>query len=132
MMTTQPISPAHILFVDDELDLAETYRDILEGFGYRVTVMEHAKEALDYLLTHLNSFDLAVTDYIMPDMDGFQLAQEIRELRPDLPIVMMTAYARQFKTEHLGGLGLQGFLHKPVNPMELQGTLQRALATVPA
>ncbi|MDJ0840155.1 MAG: response regulator [Acidobacteriota bacterium] len=128
MLTANKTLRPHILFVDDEIDLAETYQDILEGFGYRVTVMGSAEDALNYTIAHLSSFDLAVTDYIMPGMNGFQLARQLRELRPDLPIIMMTAYARQFKPEHLGGLGLQGFLSKPINPTELCNALQRALA----
>jgi CheY-like chemotaxis protein len=87
--------PAHILLVDDnKLGLAAR-KALLEEQGYRVTTAASGEAALE--LFRAGSFDLVVTDFRMPGMNGIELIQHIRAERPGVPIILISGY-----TETLG------------------------------
>jgi CheY-like chemotaxis protein len=75
-----------ILFVDDEPDMLLARRLMFECMGYAVFTVESGKEALELL--RLNAVDAVVVDYMMPGMDGEETARRIREIRPNLPIIL--------------------------------------------
>jgi CheY-like chemotaxis protein len=75
-----------VLFVDDEPDMLLARRLMFECMGYSVFTVESGKEALELLRLH--TVDAVVVDYIMPEMDGEETARRIREIRPNLPIIL--------------------------------------------
>jgi CheY-like chemotaxis protein len=75
-----------VLFVDDDPDMLLARRLMFECMGYSVFTVESGKEALELL--RLNTVDAVVVDYIMPEMDGEETARRIREIRPNLPIIL--------------------------------------------
>jgi DNA-binding NtrC family response regulator len=81
---------AKILIAEDE----KSQRDLLEGFlkkeGFFVDAVANGREALQKL--EGNFYDIALIDYKMPELDGYQTLREVRRLYPELPVVMMTAY----------------------------------------
>lgn len=78
-----------ILILEDEPNLAELYRQVLQKAGFQVFVAENGQSALDLLAqTHV---DLIITDLMMPTMDGFTFTQNLREAGFDLPILVITA-----------------------------------------
>ncbi|MDD5435065.1 MAG: response regulator, partial [Nitrospira sp.] len=79
-----------LLVVDDEKGPREALRMILKS-RYDVTTAENAIRALEYIGSM--SFDLAIVDIKMAGMDGLQLLREIKEARPDIEVILMTAYA---------------------------------------
>lgn len=79
-----------ILLVDDNLNGIKARKIILEEQGYRVVTALNGLDALD-LFTQ-QKFDLVVTDYKMPKMDGLELIMNLRTLRPELPIVLISGY----------------------------------------
>jgi len=92
--TTQPIE-GHgeaILVADDEQILREVTAEILEGLGYRVFEAKDGSEALALLQQHQNEIKLALLDVIMPHLGGVQLAQKIRDLGINIPILFVTGY----------------------------------------
>jgi CheY-like chemotaxis protein len=85
-------SKATILVVDDEPQVAETLREILEFEGFQVEIAENGRRALERL-TSDRHFDLIITDMKMPEMDGLELLRRVKELRKNLPVIVLTAYA---------------------------------------
>lgn len=81
----------NILVVDDEQALLELTRDILESQGYQVICAKNAKQALDTLKQQ--SIDLVLSDIIMPEMDGYQLAAKVQEKYPEIKIQLVSGFS---------------------------------------
>ena len=106
-----PETRARILFVDDELPLRDVVKRLLARRGVEVTAVGDALAAVEVL--RRESFDLVLTDFQMPDMDGFELLAHVREHYPDLPAVMMTGHASvQHAVQAMAG-GAVDYLPKP-------------------
>ncbi|MFC1504579.1 response regulator [Spirochaetota bacterium] len=75
-----------ILLIDDDENILETTKEILEGYGYEVTVATNGEEGYEYL--KINSYDVLITDDIMPYMSGMELIEQIRETHPDMPVIL--------------------------------------------
>lgn len=83
-----------VLLVEDETAVREITAQVLESGGYRVLQAGGAGDALRVAATHPGSIDLLLTDVVMPDTNGIDLAEQIRELRPDVVTVFMSGYAQ--------------------------------------
>ncbi len=83
-----------ILLVEDEQALREVTRRILTGAGYRVLVAEHGPEALRVAAAHEGHIDLLLSDVVMPQMPGPQLARQLVEQRPGLRVLLMSGFAQ--------------------------------------
>lgn len=116
----------NILVVEDDATNAEMICILLQSWGHRVTLAGNASKALSAL--EGASFDLLLLDIRMPDMDGTELAREIRRREPDgrrIPIVALTAnVAGEARTDCLAA-GMDEFLTKPVDPPALNELLKR-------
>ncbi|HEV7158734.1 MAG TPA: response regulator [Caulobacteraceae bacterium] len=84
--------PMKILLVDDDELIAASTADMLEDLGHEVSKVNSGESALR-LLGGGQSFDLMITDYLMPRMTGAQLARKARRIRPQMPILLATGYA---------------------------------------
>ncbi|MDX8396121.1 MAG: response regulator, partial [Mariprofundaceae bacterium] len=104
-----------ILVVDDEDIVRETMNEILTDFGYQVVTAEDGKQALDMFQEHPNNFSLLLTDLVMPNMDGRELAQEIRSIVPTLPIIFSSGYDMKLLDMDMTGFENAQFITKPVN-----------------
>ena len=82
----------NILITDDEQDILELLESELSDLdeNFKITLTNSGYEALNYLQS--NQVDLLLTDIAMPDMDGFELYNRAKEIRPNLPIIMMTGF----------------------------------------
>ena len=112
-----------ILFVDDEGVLLFVGTMNLEQNGYRVTGMPSGEAALRELQREPNGYDLVVTDLSMPGISGLQFAQQIREVRPDIPVILTSGYVSPEDKLKADRLGIRAILTKPVNTKELLATL---------
>ncbi len=93
-----------ILFVDDEEALATLGQKNLEGLGYKVTSTTSSTEALEIFQKEPTKFDLLITDFSMPKMQGDKLIREIRQISKDFPAILCTGYhAELVKTENIEG-----------------------------
>jgi PAS domain S-box-containing protein len=120
----QELRGVRVLVVDDDLGICRSLREILESDGCQVEVACDGIAALA-ALSRL-SFDVVLTDVVMPNMDGYQLYKAIQERRPQLPVLMMTAFHYDkdhiIKRSRMAGLTTVIF-KKPVDPERLRQAL---------
>jgi signal transduction histidine kinase/FixJ family two-component response regulator len=103
-----------VLFIDDDPALAATGERMLEKLGYRVEVSTQSLEAFEVFHKTPHRFDIVVSDYIMPNMTGLQLARKIKEIRADIPIIMCTGFNESVNKNNFKSLGIDGFFMKPI------------------
>lgn len=113
-----------ILVIDDELGPRESFRMLLKD-RYDVQTAASGAEGLARLAE--SPFDLVFLDVRMPDMDGVQVLRGVREQWPDLPVIMVTAYAAAEVTEEILALGVLDCLIKPFNRRDVERLVQQAL-----
>lgn len=108
---------AHLLYVEDDESLGFVTRDNLELQGYQVTHFSDGRSALQAIKDH--NFDLCILDVMLPEVDGFTLAGEIRKFDTHVPIIFLTA--KSLKEDKIKGLKLGGddYLTKPFSIEEL-------------
>ena len=106
-----------ILAVDDDHDILESVKAILESEGYLVETADRGAEALEKALNQ--SFDLALLDIKLPDMEGQKLLGRMGEIRPDMKKIMLTGYASVDNAIEALNSGANAYLTKPVDPEEL-------------
>ena len=117
-----------ILVVDDDEEVLALAVDILEMAGYTVLSTPDTRRALRHARAH-EPFDLLLTDVVMPLMNGVQLAAEVRSLRPEVKILLMSAYRTKEIDDYRMQLGLRGlFLDKPFTVAMLTRVVQILLA----
>jgi putative nucleotidyltransferase with HDIG domain len=114
-----------ILIVDDEDSIREVLASLLEAGGFQCVTASNGAEALDRMAT--GSFDLVLSDILMPVMDGLVLLERVRERQPDLPVVMVTAM--HDVSAAIGALrtGAYDYLLKPFDKDQLYFSVRRAL-----
>lgn len=123
-----PAGKGNILFVDDEKPLVTYSKEILEYLGYGVEAQTSSVEALETFLADPDRFDLVITDQTMPDLEGFDLAERIHSVRPDMPIVLCTGFSSPGTEETAAQRGIRLFVKKPVGPRQLADIVNRILA----
>lgn len=79
-----------VLVVDDEKNILKLYKSELEDEGYNVITASSGREALEVF--EREAPDLVTLDILMPDMDGIQVLRQMKEKRPNIPVIMLTAY----------------------------------------
>ncbi len=116
-----------VLIVDDEPNLAIILAHNLRGLGkeYEVEIANTGREALAKLKDE--DYALVLTDYMMPDMNGLDLIQEIKHLAPETQVVMMTAYGTSELRSELGRLGVEEYIDKPFNMKRIREVVVRAI-----
>ena len=122
-----PQGHARILFVDDEAPLARLGQEALSVMGYNVVAVVDSGEALDRFRAAPQQFDLVVTDQTMPVMTGTQLAQELRRIRDDIPIVLCTGFSHIVDADRARALGVNAFCMKPLNMRDLARQIDHIL-----
>ncbi|GMV82621.1 MAG: hypothetical protein AMXMBFR7_38050 [Planctomycetota bacterium] len=105
-----------VLVVEDEVELGHLLRDILTSFRYQVLLATRPSEALALVRDPARKVDLAITDVVMPEMNGPALVQEIRRLRPGLKAILMSGYTDLALTRSGTLDGTVHFIQKPFMP----------------
>jgi signal transduction histidine kinase/CheY-like chemotaxis protein len=116
-----------ILFVDDELMLAEMAGEMLEKLGYEVDVLANSREALSAFKATPGQYDLLITDQTMPHLSGMELAREILSLAPGLPVILYSGYSANINSKAIEEIGIRAFLMKPLSMSGLAGAVRGAL-----
>jgi len=109
-----------IAVVDDDPRLLESLQDLLESAGYEVAL--HASGS-SLLASHLSAVHCLITDVGMPDMNGFELRDRVKAVRPELPVILISG--RRELTEHAPGS--DGFFRKPFDGTALLTAIEKAL-----
>jgi CheY-like chemotaxis protein len=120
---------ATILLVEDEDALRTVTRRILEAAGYRVLTAANGPDALGALSADGVSVDLLLSDVVMPEMLGPELARRLRQLMPSIRILFMSGFAQPVLGDAME-LGSVDLIEKPFTAPALLGRVERALAAV--
>ncbi len=104
----------HILIVDDEEPIVHMETKLLEGLGYRVTATTSSTRLRNIFLDSPDDFDLIITDMAMPEINGADLAKDLLNIRPDLPMILCTGFSDRINEKIAKSIGIKAFLMKPV------------------
>jgi len=114
---------SRILWVDDEVELLQPYLIFLQEKGYDVMTINNGQDAIDYC--RVNSVDVVFLDEQMPGLSGIETLAEIKALRPELPVVMITKSEEEQIMEQAIGQQIADYLIKPVHPNQILMCLKK-------
>ncbi|MCG8618068.1 MAG: ATP-binding protein, partial [Desulfobacterales bacterium] len=116
-----------ILLVDDDVRVAFLHTRILERLGYTVKRFTRSRKALDAFGESSADIDLVITDYTMPEMDGLELAAEVRRLDSGIPVLVCTGLGDHMETDEETRDTVAGFIGKPVDIRQMAALVRRTL-----
>jgi CheY-like chemotaxis protein len=116
-----------VMIVDDERALVALAEETLAQLGYEPVGFDSSVAALQAFGAEPKRFDLVLTDETMPDLTGTELAREIRQLRPEIPIILMSGYGGAQLSERAQAAGITDVLRKPLVRRAIAEPLARAL-----
>lgn len=124
-MDTSSHEKINILIVDDQIGMLETFTDILEDKGFNVTTADDGFTAIKKVKEQ--DFDLIFTDIQMPGINGVQTFREIKRIRPNASVIMMTAYSVEDLIEEAIAEGAYTVIYKPFDMDKVIQTIEKAL-----
>ena len=122
-----PPTKGTVLVAEDEEGARTLIRTILEREGYLVVGVADGQEALEVVTDMFRKIDLLLTDIVMPGMSGLELAEQVRDLRPGLPILFMSGYVDAHPQNLESSPGSLNLLAKPFRPAELRKRVKEVL-----
>lgn len=128
-VSTRPIhgQGQRVMYVDDDESLVFLVRRVLTRKGFIVQTYTDPREALQALTAQPQNTDLLVTDYNMPGYSGLDLLQDVKALRPDLPVALASGYVSPEIEQTAMARGASALVHKPNDVAELCETVQKLL-----
>lgn len=121
----QPQTPRNILVVDDEEVLTELTAEILKTGGHNVMTAYRASDALKILTE--NDVDIVISDVIMPGMNGFELAEKVKQNWPDIKVILVSGYNEQLESGEKVNNYYDMHLEKPVSSIQLFHSINNVL-----
>ncbi|MBQ1340083.1 MAG: response regulator transcription factor [Ruminococcus sp.] len=115
---------AHILIVDDEVNIRKVVREYAEFEGYEVTEAENGMEAVKLCLE--NDYDLIIMDVMMPRLDGYSACKEIHKNK-SIPVIMLSARGEEYDKLFGFEIGVDDYVVKPFSPKELMARVKVVL-----
>ena len=116
-----------ILLVDDEAPIVILMQEVLHSLGYEVAGRTSSLEAVAIFEKEPEGFDLVISDLSMPNLDGLELAERLRAIRPEVPIILCSGFSERVTDAHAERLGIVASLMKPVARADLAQVIRRAL-----
>ena len=116
-----------IMIVDDERALVALCEEILAGIGYEPAGFDYSAAALAAFHRRPDRYDLVLTDENMPGLTGTELTRQLRQVRADIPVVLMSGYAGAQLAERAAAVGIHEVLRKPLQRRDLSEALARTL-----
>jgi CheY-like chemotaxis protein len=116
-----------ILVVDDDPDVLDVACEFLRREGFEVRAARGGREAIEQLAADPDAIDAVVLDLSMPGLGGEGAFLEMREIRPALPIVLVSGFSEEFASERFAAPGVADFLRKPYAPEDLVACVRRAV-----
>ncbi len=114
-----------VLVVDDDPVVGKSFDRVLSGKGYAVITASDGREALSKL--EAESYDLVFTDIKMPGMSGLEMAEQLKQRQPWLPVVIVTGYGSPDNETRAEAAGVSAFLRKPLSPEMIENSAEKAL-----
>ncbi len=112
-----PARPGRILVIDDEPEVAAVVQEVLSLEGHSVDTAFSGSDAIR--MVRVTSYDLVLTDLGMPDMSGWDVAREVGEIRPDVPVALVTGWGSSLDEQEVRRRGIAAIVHKPFEADEL-------------
>jgi CheY-like chemotaxis protein len=122
-----PTGCEELLLVDDEKDIVELNRQVLEKLGYRISTCNDGDSALKMIRRNLQRFDLILTDMTMPGISGIELARKGLQLNPKLRFILGTGHSETVNREEALQLGIKEFYNKPLRTDSLAKLIRQVL-----
>jgi PAS domain S-box-containing protein len=113
-----------VLLVDDEQTVLDIGGEMLKELGFEVVKAMDGSEALEFFKQDAERFSFIILDLTMPRLDGEQTYRQMRQLKPDVKVIMSSGYNEQEINQRLGGTGLAGFVQKPYNLSTLREVIR--------
>jgi signal transduction histidine kinase len=116
-----------ILIVDDDELVIESFERVFQEFGkdFSVDKTTDSRKALKFIKD--NSYDIIITDLVMPEVDGIQILMQAKEAQPDAEVILITAYSSYNSAVDAMYFGASDYISKPINTNELKSRLARAI-----
>ncbi|MBM4349233.1 MAG: response regulator [Deltaproteobacteria bacterium] len=126
-----PISKAigTVLLVDDEEVVLDVSEKVLKVLGYKVLVARGGAEAIEIFKKHRDSIDLVLLDIIMPQMGGGEVYDRLREISPEVKVLLSSGYSIDGEASKIMARGCNGFIQKPFDIMQLSQNIRAILVT---
>ncbi|QEN08229.1 PAS domain-containing sensor histidine kinase [Oceanispirochaeta crateris] len=122
-------SNEHVLVIDDEELNCDLFRDLLINKGYKVTTFCESQDVLDYLEQNADIVDIIVSDQTMPRMTGSELSVIIKDLYPQIPVILCSGYSTVVTPFNYKEFGAAAYLAKPVRIENLVYTIHQVLTS---
>ncbi|HEX6294695.1 MAG TPA: response regulator [Nitrososphaeraceae archaeon] len=112
-----------IAVIDDDIDITNLFKDVLEDDGYIVFAFNDSIEALNHIQKNIEEFGLVISDYRMPKMNGYELCTKLADLNHDLKVILISAYDL-LERDNFKFI----FLHKPITIAKLVSTVNESIS----
>lgn len=122
-----PKGHERILFIDDEEMIVEIGRAMLNLLGYHTVTQTSPEDALTLFTRDPDAFDLVITDLSMPKLTGLDIAERMREVRPDILILLCTGFGLELTDETVAKYGISGIIHKPILKRDMANKIRSIL-----
>ncbi len=116
-----------VLYCEDEEYLRDVTKGILESFTKKQYIAEDGALGLELFKKHQNEIDLIITDVNMPNMNGLEMAKEIKAINPNIPVIVATAFSNSEYLLEAIELGIDKYVLKPINIKKLLSTMNASL-----
>jgi CheY-like chemotaxis protein len=116
-----------VLLVDDESTLVKMNTQLLERLGYNVSGHTSSSEALQVFRASPDKFDLVISDQTMPNLTGAELANELLQIKPDIPIILITGYSDTIDKSKAKKIGIKQLVMKPYLATDLSKIIRDVL-----
>jgi len=116
-----------VLLVDDEEMITEIVKKLLESLGYTVLPARNGLEAIETYQEHLESIDIVILDMIMPGMSGGETFDRLKEINPDIRVILSSGYSMDGQAKDILERGCHGFIQKPIKVADLSQKLREVL-----
>jgi CheY-like chemotaxis protein len=117
-----------ILFVDDEKEITFMGKRMLESLGYTVDIKTDSEEALEVFRKDPDKYDLLVTDQAMPKLMGTELIGELKQIRPELKVIIITGYQESIPANAMKQYGIADIISKPLILSEFSELIKKVLS----
>lgn len=114
-----------VLVIDDMIDFAELLAANLRTYGFIVTAISDPKSAVAFYHDNSNAVNVVVVDYMMPAMNGGEVAQALHQINPDLPVILLSGYASGITPENANAHGFCATFEKPLEIAKLARALSK-------
>ena len=116
-----------ILVVDDEKMILDVTRELLKSLGYQVYIAQSGKEAIDVFTEKRDQINLVIMDMVLPGMSGKKIFDRLREINPDVRVLLASGYSINGEAEQILARGCKGFLPNPFRIAELAQKIREVL-----